>query len=364
MAATIDFQALFEAWPNASLLLDRELRIVAANAAYLSATATELGALLGRSVFEAAPDGPADPANESVQRLRASLEKVLATGQPDVLPLLPYRVPLHTPQGPVVEERFWTATHTPVRDERGEVAFILQHNADVTRQQKFEQQLIGIVSHDLRNPLHAISMSAALLLRRGSLDAQQGKAVARIISSSERAGRLIRDFLDFTQARSVGRIPVQPGPANLRELSRQVVDEVNLAHPERQAIVEHQGDESGRWDGDRIAQVIGNLVGNAFQHSPPDAAIRVSSRIEGDEARIEVHNQGAAISKVVLERLFEPFQRGENAKGASGRSVGLGLFIAREIVAAHGGRIEVVSGEGGTTFLVRLPRESAEPQAG
>jgi signal transduction histidine kinase len=103
--------------------------------------------------------------------------------------------------------------------------------------------------------------------------------------------------------------------------------------------------------------VAGNLIGNAFQHSPPDAPIRVSTRIEGDDAEIVVHNDGPPISDEARPRLFAPFARGAGAKANAGRSVGLGLYIAQRIVEAHGGTIGVTSSVGeGTTFRVTLPR--------
>jgi phosphoserine phosphatase RsbU/P len=251
----------------------------------------------------------------------------------------------------------WFGTNTDI-DEAKNALDELKQRAE------FEEQLIGIVSHDLRNPLSAIGIAASMLLRRGNLDDHQGKAVARIVSSSERAARLIRDFLDFTQARSLGAIPIRPADANLREIARHVVDEVHLTFPERQASVEHHGAERGRWDADRISQVIGNLVSNAFQHSPPDAPVRVVSRGEEKQAVIEVRNQGPPIAADDLPRLFAPFQRGGGAKPTSGRSIGLGLYISGQIVAAHGGTIEVDSAEGrGTTFTVRLPWQVPAPSS-
>ena len=132
MQIPIDFKQLFEVSPNPYMLLDRELRYVSANAAYLRVTASCLEELLGRPIFEVFPHDPADARNASAVRLRESLERVLATGEPDVLPFIPYRLRRLTADGEEPEERFWSATHTPLFDERGEVAFILQHTVDVT----------------------------------------------------------------------------------------------------------------------------------------------------------------------------------------------------------------------------------------
>ncbi len=133
-----EFRAAFEHSPNSYMLLDRELRYVAANLAYLRATRSELGALLGRRVFDLFPHDPADPNNASARRLRASFERVLATGEPDVVAFVPYRVP-GPAGGEALEDRYWSATHTPLRDGSGDVAYILQHTVDVTELQQLRE---------------------------------------------------------------------------------------------------------------------------------------------------------------------------------------------------------------------------------
>jgi PAS domain S-box-containing protein len=646
------YRAVFEASPNPYMVLDRELRFVAANPAYLRATGTTIEALLGRHLFEAFPHDPHDPRNDNARLLRESLERVLASRAPDVIAVIPYRVPRERDGQVVLEERFWSATHTPIPDDAGDVRLILQHTVDVTdlqemqdapdrrresgvlqraqrvqeanytldaerqhlrrlfdqapgfvavlsgpdhvfdlvnaayrrligdrdvigkpvrqalpevadqgffqvldqvfatgqpfvgrgvhirlerqaggglddvfvdfvyqpifdgpgavtgifvqghditaekhleaeresllEQQRFltesipqhvwtadaaghltsanmrileyfgvaadrivgsgwqqfvqeedlqrsvdrwnhavasgddyetefrlrradgtyrwhlgravamrgakgavarwfgtntdiddrkraqdelqmhaayERQLIGIVSHDLRNPITAIAVAAALLGKQDQLNPSQTRAVSRIVSSSDRARRMLRDFLDFTQARTLGRIPVVPGPANLEQIARQTFEELRVLHPGRLATIENDGDTGGTWDADRIAQVIGNLLSNAYQHSPESAAIQLRTRGTPSDVVIEVFNEGAPIPAADAARLFEPFERGEGAPSAD-RSVGLGLFISSQIVEAHGGTISVESKGDGTVFRVRLPRltpTTAEP---
>ncbi len=168
---------------------------------------------------------------------------------------------------------------------------------------------------------------------------------------------MVRDFLDFTQARVSGALPVSPVDSNLAQIARHAFDEVRLMHPGRRVKIEHSGEKTARLDPDRIAQVIGNLAGNAFQHSGPDGEVRLATAGTADEVLIEVANQGAVIPPADLVRLFEPFERGAGAKTSFGRSLGLGLYIAKQIVAAHGGTITVRSTEAdGTVFTVRLPR--------
>jgi signal transduction histidine kinase len=256
-------------------------------------------------------------------------------------------LPLRDADGVVVK---WFGTNTDMDD-------LTRTRDQLQKRSEFEQQLIGIVSHDLRNPLNAIFMATSLLLQRGRLDEQHVKIVKRIMSSAERAARLIKDFLDFTQARVEGRIPVALGPANIRDIARQVFEEIHLVYPDRAAELAHSGEETGNWDADRIAQLVGNLVGNAFQHGSAAGTVRVSTHGERDVVTVEVHNDGAPIPPEDLAKLFQPFQRGVQASAPSGRSVGLGLYISREIAVAHGGAIDVrSSADEGTTFTVRLPR--------
>ena|GEM_PF-1143199 len=221
------------------------------------------------------------------------------------------------------------------------------------------EDLVAIVSHDLRTPLNAIALSATTLLKREDVDERITKTAQRIHSSADRASRMIRDLLDFNQARMRG-IPVHREPLNLHEHVRRVVTEVRLAWPERRVSFQASGDGWGQWDGDRLAQVVTNLVGNALQHSPRHTPVRVSTRSEGPDVLLEVHNEGNPISPEVLPGLFEPYQRGPDA-GARQGSLGLGLFITRQIVLGHGGTIDVSSTEEeGTTFTVRLPRRLAD----
>jgi PAS domain S-box-containing protein len=225
---------------------------------------------------------------------------------------------------------------------------------------EFEEQLIGIVSHDLRNPLNAITLSVAALLRNEDLSERQAKGIARIAAAAERATRLIRDLLDFTRARLGGGIPIQRGPFDLHLITRQTVDEVRLAHPEREVEMVQSGHGRGAWDGDRLAQVITNLLNNALTYSPPDTRVRVETRGEDGSFLLRVHNEGRPIPPELLPRIFEPMMRGTRNGDTSSRNIGLGLYIVNNIVHAHGGIVEVYSTEAkGTTFTVRLPRGAA-----
>ncbi|CAM4518651.1 GAF domain-containing sensor histidine kinase [Corallococcus exiguus] len=218
------------------------------------------------------------------------------------------------------------------------------------------EQLMGIVSHDLRNPLNAISLSAATLMRRADLDDRIRRGLRRILDSSDRANRLIRDLLDFTHVRTGVALPVKPRPMNLHALAEQMVDEVRLTAPGRSLELVCEGGGQGNWDPDRIAQVLTNLLTNAVQYSGADALIRVEARGDEREAVLAVTNPGPPIPPALLPVLFEPMTRG-TPEASEHRGVGLGLFIVNQIVRAHGGAVDVVSTEeAGTTFRVHLPR--------
>ncbi|MDC0714417.1 PAS domain-containing protein [Stigmatella sp. ncwal1] len=258
-------------------------------------------------------------------------------------------------------------TFNPYRDVEGNAGGYVALLQDITvqrrmeaalkRQAEFEQHLIGIVSHDLRNPLGAILLGASAMARREELDERSYKSVMRIQNAAERAIRMVKDLLDFTQARLGGGIRIERRSANLHELARGVVEEVEAAYPTRELRVRRLGDGQGNWDPDRLSQVVQNLVINALKYSPEDTPIQIETLGADGEVILSVHNQGAPIPPELLASLFQPLTRGTAELDTAGRSVGLGLYIVQSIVEAHGGQIEVQStAEVGTTFTVRLSR--------
>jgi signal transduction histidine kinase len=217
---------------------------------------------------------------------------------------------------------------------------------------RFGEQLLGIVSHDLRTPLAAIQASAQLALKRAGPDEALQRALKRTTSSASRMARMIEDLLDFTRARLGGGIPLARREADLGKIARYAVEEAQAANPEH-PLVHRLHYEKGIWDPDRMSQVVQNLVANALQHGSPRAPVVVETRPEGDRIVLEVANQGPPIPPGALAEIFEPFRRGAQGKT---RNLGLGLFIVREIVRAHGGEVAVRSGPEATVFTVRLPR--------
>ncbi len=224
----------------------------------------------------------------------------------------------------------------------------------------FREQFLAILGHDLRNPLNAISGNAGLLLRYGGLTEPQRKAVNRISISSDRMTRMINDLLDFTRARLGGGYPVNRARMNVHDVLRQVVEELEVAHPQRRFELSLSGNGWGDWDADRIAQAASNLVGNAVQYSPEDSPVNVSAKDDGDGVCVQVHNLGLPIPAERLPHIFDPFVRGvEGGRGAARTGLGLGLYITHEIVRAHGGTLRVTSTEtDGTRFWMNLPRHA------
>jgi signal transduction histidine kinase len=221
----------------------------------------------------------------------------------------------------------------------------------------FQQLLVGIVSHDLRNPLGAILGSAGILLGRTD-DPRQVKTVQRIVSNAHRAVRIINDLLDLTRARLGDGIPITRQRFELGELLREIVDEMADAHRGRQLGLEAVDPVVGEWDRDRIAQAVTNLLTNALHHGQPDVPVRVALRAELAAAVIEVHNRGPTIPPETLRLIFDPFKRGVlPSREGQVQGLGLGLYIVERVIAAHGGRVDARSTEAeGTTFTIVLPR--------
>ncbi|HET9158099.1 MAG TPA: ATP-binding protein [Myxococcaceae bacterium] len=222
---------------------------------------------------------------------------------------------------------------------------------------EFAERLVGIISHDIRTPLSAISVSAELLGRGAADPSAARRSVDRIQSSSQRATRLINQMMEWTQASIGGGLPIQRRRVDLEVVLRHTLAEVQAANPTRQFQTALQGETWGEWDADRLNQVFTNLLGNAVQHSPPSSPVVVTSRVAPDTVEISIANENLSgpISPETLESLFEPFRRGPSASRASS-SIGLGLYIARHLIERHGGAISVDSSPAGTRFLVRLPR--------
>jgi len=256
----------------------------------------------------------------------------------------------------------------PLRDKDGEVTSAISCFYDITERKQaenrlavsldrerelaeFREKFIGILGHDLRTPLASIVMAAGMLLERGHLDEQDEKSVARIIRSDQRMSEMITQLLDLTRARLGGGLPIERKPTDLREVIRHVVEEFGATIQQ-----EVHGDVAGLWDGGRLAEALSNLVGNAIEYATRGTTVIVKARAEEGDVVIEVDNHGEPIPADELPFIFEPFRRARPLEKSPTGNLGLGLYIAHQIVASHGGTLDGQSADGVTTFVLRLPR--------
>lgn len=222
---------------------------------------------------------------------------------------------------------------------------------------EFQERFIGVLGHDLRNPLGALAMGIDLLKREVP---NEQRTLDRMASSARRMSRMIDQLLDLTRARLGGGIKLNPGRTDLAKITSEIVDELRAQSRDVVVNVKAQGDLGGEWDADRLAQVISNLVGNAIHHGSVERPIEVELEGELDVVSFSVRNQGPPITGTLQKVLFDPFRRGERESNSQKtEGVGLGLYISREIIERHGGRIDVSStAESGTAFTFTLPRTS------
>jgi PAS domain S-box-containing protein len=347
-------EAILAAAPIGLAFVDPRLRYVRANEALARMAGVSLENLIGRSVRDVVPL----LANE----LEPHYRSVLETGEPS----LDVEIGGDAPSG----RGTWLVSCFPVRDPTGQAVLVGTVVQDITARKaaertvadarELERQLVGIASHDLRNPLNAIVMGTRALAAR-QLPDDARRIIERVQTSAERGTRMIRDLLDLTRARLGFGLVIDPREADLRAIVEQAVDELRAAHPGRELRIVHSGWTGGTFDADRLAQLVGNLVSNALRHGPADLPITVSVSGEADLVWLEVHNQGEAIAPERIPSLFRAWERGSHGAGSEG--TGLGLYIVDRIADAHGGRVEVRSSvEEGTTFAVILPRYARAPR--
>ncbi len=228
-----------------------------------------------------------------------------------------------------------------------------------------QNMFLAILGHDLRNPLGTLTSGADFIMHATDIPPAYTGVAARMASSARRMGRLVDDLIDFTRTHLAAGMPVRMRPGSMVDVCRQVVDELRTFHPRRRIELDAPPVLDAVFDDGRVAQMLSNLIGNAIQYGSVDTPVRVGLAAGGDEIVLTVNNQGQPIPPDKLSRIFDPLVRG-GARGGSGpaerTSLGIGLFVAREIAVAHGGRIGVASdADDGTTFTVVLPRH---PQTG
>jgi signal transduction histidine kinase len=218
---------------------------------------------------------------------------------------------------------------------------------------ELREQFIAVLGHDLRNPLASIA-AGARLLRKTPLSERGTALVDGVEKSVDRMGRLISDVLDLARGRLGGGVEVEKRhDPKLEATLHQVAAELALAQPHRAIAVDIALTEPVACDTGRIAQMLSNLLANALTHGAEDQPVRVLGRTAEGNLELSVTNAGEPISTLAKEHLFQPFYR--SAARPTGQGLGLGLYIASQIAKAHGGTLDVQSGESETRFTYRAP---------
>jgi PAS domain S-box-containing protein len=240
-----------------------------------------------------------------------------------------------------------------------DVTELKEAEEQLARELGFRERMMGILGHDLRNPVSAVLGLAGLVRLDDALSDKAREQLGLIEQAARRMNEMIGTLLDFTRLRFHGALPVAVEEIDLDEVMRGVVAELQAAHRRCTIELSATGNLRGQWDPARMAQVLSNLAANALSHGAPESPVRVALVGESQTVRLSVSNRGSVIPSELVGRLFDPFQQGTN--GNARRGLGLGLFIVREIVRAHGGTIDVCSADELTTFAVTLPRTAPLP---
>jgi PAS domain S-box-containing protein len=335
-------EAISASAPAGVGMVDTSFRFVRVNPKLAEINGLPAEAHLGRTPRELFPALPLD-------EIEAKWRHILDTGEP----VLGFEFCGETPAAPGVA-RWWREDWYPVSCAGRIVGIgvIVTEITEEKRASELQRLLVGIVGHDLRNPLSVITTTVRLLLAR-ERDPARAHSLQRIDRASRRIEALARDLLDYTKVTGGGGLRVAPRPADLLHVVQAAAEEARLAHPG--AIIECTGEEiRGAWDPGRILQVVGNLLSNAAKYGDRGEPISARCSRSGADAVIQIHNRGAPIPPERIPHLFDGLSQFADAQAGQG-GIGLGLFICREIVRAHRGTIAVTSQGSETTFEVRLP---------
>lgn len=228
-----------------------------------------------------------------------------------------------------------------------------------------QNMFLAILGHDLRNPLGTMVTGSQFIMQATDIPVRYIDVATRMFGGAQRMSKLINDLIDFTRTHLGPGLPIQGAQGDLAAVCMQVVNELRTFHPERPIELRLPPRLDAFFDESRMAQMLSNLIGNAVQHGG-EAPVQVSMRGGEHDVEIEVSNRGPAIPAEKIATIFEPMVRIASSTPADyteRTSLGIGLFIAREIAQAHGGRIRVASDEtNGTRFTVTIPRHHAKEQ--
>ena len=216
---------------------------------------------------------------------------------------------------------------------------------------------LGMLGHDMRNPLNTILMTASYLAALNA-GAEVSEGASRLIRSGASMKALLDDLVDFNRTKLGLGINIALADVDLAAAFVDELEQLRGAHPGRRLELEVVGDTRGRWDRLRLQQLLRNLVSNAIKYGAPGEPIRVVLAGEETDVRIEVGNSGPGIQSSALDEIFDPLKRGPAQNHDTGNGLGLGLYIVREVARAHGGEVDVRADNTETVFVVRLPRRN------
>ncbi|WP_029034730.1 sensor histidine kinase [Salinimicrobium terrae] len=218
---------------------------------------------------------------------------------------------------------------------------------------------MGILGHDLRNPLAAISGVQSILKMSKNLSEKEKSLLGRAGSSVKRMAELIDNLLELTNLRLGNGMNINKSQVDLSTQSTKIVQELQIAYPEAELIIESPGPVQGEWDVLRLDQLMTNLITNALRHGKPGGPVTVSILAKGNDAFFKIHNEGPLIPKSIKEMISTGNFTKTNGDPTKRDSYGLGLYIIKQIVDGHNGQIKVSSTEEkGTNFEITLPRKS------
>jgi len=394
-----DFRALFESAPGLYLVMTPSFEIVATSDAYLRATMTTRGAILGRRLFDVFPDNPDDPSATGVRNLTTSLNRVLRDKRPDAMAIQKYDIRRPDSEGGSFEERYWSPVNSPVLGPDGEVMYLMHRVEDVTdfirlkqqgrqqevfnealriRNERMESEVylrarerdeaqaanrakddfLAMLGHELRNPLAAIASATEILKRLGTTTGAAGQSRAVIERQVRHLKRLVDDLLDAARVQA-GKVTLDRRPLDLAEAVHRAVSVVQSTDPAIQHVVQVDAQPVGvSFDPARLEQVVVNLLTNALKFTPAGGAIRVGVQAGADTATLVVEDEGIGIPEDVLPRIFDLFFQGERTAARSEGGLGIGLTLVKTLTELHGGTIEARTGGPGlgSAFVIRLPR--------
>jgi len=222
--------------------------------------------------------------------------------------------------------------------------------------ERYRNLLLGMLGHDLRNPLNAIVITAQCLARLNAGD-DVHEAAEDLIRSGASMQMLLDDLTDFNRINLGLGLKINPADIDLNAVANDELGQFRAAHPDRHFELAATGNTCGRWDGKRVQQMLRNLVANAVRYGMPTVPIRVAVHGSDTEIRLEVTNAGH-LDPNEVSQLFDPLKRGSASQSHQSQpeGLGLGLFIVREIARAHGGNVNAHCTGDRTTFAVDLPR--------